>query len=192
MEAHVKIKSHPFLGVHLLHFLVRPPSLTKSPILAPRKLSVSFHFTVRSSCAVQVTSSASDTIDVFVVLNHAGYHPPPLPNRGTHKYSREELDKLRPGVGADYLAAQVLAPLVLTLTGHPVEPVTVELILNRGINGDVYDSLNNVVNMLSRNSAVENVSPNNIPANAGVTQDDNQPFPVYGWLEVKWVRTGSR
>jgi hypothetical protein len=34
-------------------------------------------------------------------------------------------------------------------------------------------------------------SPTTIPPNKGIVRDDNQPFPVYGWLEAKWVRAGG-
>src|SRR6266545_3726989 len=54
VEAHQKIKSHPFRGAHLLHIKVRPPAPEGGrPIggLRPR-LAVSFQFTVRSGCAV--------------------------------------------------------------------------------------------------------------------------------------------
>jgi len=187
VEAHVKVKSHPFQGVQLFHLLIRPPSQPKHLELTTSRLSVSFHFTVRAGCAVQVTSSATGTIDVFVVMNSAGYHPPLLPARSTHNYSRDELNNLDPGAGSDILDVQGVSDAVATLTGTVVKGVVVNEILGRGVQGDVYASLSNAVDMLSRSNAVENAPPNNIPANAGVTQDDNQPFPVSGWLEVKWV-----
>jgi uncharacterized repeat protein (TIGR03803 family) len=43
------------------------------------------------------------------------------------------------------------------------------------------------VDMLSTTNAVENALATSIAPNAGVTVDDTQPFPVSGWLEVKWV-----
>ena len=65
IEAHPKIKSHPFQGVHLLHFVVRPPvpapsnahghlGAIDSPLSPTTKLEVSYQFTVKKGCAVQV------------------------------------------------------------------------------------------------------------------------------------------
>jgi len=51
-----------------------------------------------------------------------------------------------------------------------------------------YASQSGVVDLLSRNNAVEGVSLTNIPASKGVTQDDNQPYPVFGWLELNRVQ----
>jgi len=188
VEAHVKVKSHPFEGVQLLHFIVRAPSSPKFVDVLPMKLAVSFHFTVRSGCAVQVTSSAADTIDVYVVMNSAGYHPPPLPARSTHNYSKDELNNLDNGAGSQIFDVQGVSDAIATLTGTIVKGIVVNEILGRGVQGDLYASLSNAVDMLSRTNAVEGAISNSIPANQGVTTDDNQPYPVTGWLEVKWVQ----
>jgi len=189
VEAHVKVKSYPFQGVQLLHFLVRPPSdpLHTITTVTDQKLSVSFHFTVRTGCAVQVISSSADTVDVYVVMNSAGYHPPPLPDRTTHNYSSDELDALDNGAGTDILWASAAADAVTLASGGPVKTAVVEEILRRGVQGDIYAPLNNAIEMLSTTNAVENALATSIPPNAGVTVDDSQPFPVSGWLEVKWA-----
>jgi hypothetical protein len=187
VEAHVKVKSHPFQGVQLLHFLVRPPSDPPHAIAMEQKLSVSYHFTVRTGCAVQVVSSSADTVDIYVVMNSAGYHPPPLPARTTHNYSSDELNALDNSAGTDILWASAAADAVTLATGGPIKAGVVEAILRRGVQGDIYAPLNNAVDMLSTTNAVENALATSIPPNAGVTVDDSQPFPVSGWLEVKWV-----
>jgi hypothetical protein len=187
VEAHVKVKSYPFQGVQLLHFLVRPPSDPVHAIATVQKLSVSYHFTVRTGCAVQVISSSADTVDVYVVMNSASYHPPPLPARTTHNYSQGELNSLDNGAGDQILGASALADAVTILTGGTVKATVVEAILSRGVQGDEYASLNHAVDMLNTNNAVMDSLAANIPPNDGVTVDDTQPFPVSGWLEVKWV-----
>jgi hypothetical protein len=186
VEAHVKVKSHPFQGVQLLHFLVRPPS---DPLhnLGTEKLAVSYHFTVRAGCAVQVISSAADTVDVYVVLNSVGYHPPPLPARTTHNYSIGELDALDNGAGTDIVEATFGSDTLAFILGGPVKAGLVETILRRGVQGDIYAPLSNAVDMLSTTNAVENAPATSIPPNQGVTVDDTQPFPISGWLEVKWM-----
>jgi hypothetical protein len=120
VEAHPKIKSYPFQGVQLVHIVVRTPSSgghfgTIGSILPPEPLSVSFQFTVRSGCAVQVSSSGPDTIDVFIALNHAGYKPPPLPNRKAHTWSRDELNNLASDAGKGYLDAELISAAVQVL-----------------------------------------------------------------------------
>ena len=186
VEAHPKVKSHPFLGAHLLHVVVRTPT-PASPISALKHLAISFQFTIRSGCAVQVTSSAPDTVDVFISLSHGGYTPPALPHRNGKRYSRDELDHLKSGAGGDYLNAEILASAAGLLTGGPISSAEIAIVLSRGVETDAYDAVNATVNLLDASHAVQNVGPNNIPAGKGIVQNDNQPFPIFGWLEAKWV-----
>src|SRR5262249_37798032 len=90
IECHPKITQNPMRGVHLLRFQVRPPTPGGHGVGVTgfKSLAVSFHFTIRTGVAVQVISSAADTIDVFVVLNSAGYKAPPLPHNGGRRYSQ--------------------------------------------------------------------------------------------------------
>jgi hypothetical protein len=188
VEAHVKVKSHPFEGVQLMHLKVRPPSTPLHINLALERLVVSYRFTVRAGCAVQVISSAADTVDVFVSMNSVGYHPPPLPARTTHNYSVDELNNLDEGVGSTIIEIEAAADTVAALSGFAIKGPAVAAILGQGVQGDNYASVSGKVDVLSRTGAVENASVSNIPAGAGITVDDsdNQPFPVTGWLEVKW------
>ena len=191
VEAHPKIKSFPFRGVHLMHFLVRPPAPPPThfgQLPGLRHLEVSFRFTVRSGCAVQVTASAADTIDVFVVMNQVGYKPPHLPPNSGRRWSREELARLDPEAGSAYLGAEIVSGALQLLTGGVLSAGVVELILSRGLQTDAYASLNDAVDILSREGAVTNAKANSIPPKAGITLNDAQPFPVYGWLEAKWVQ----
>jgi len=189
VEAHPKVKDHPFRGAHLLRLVIRPPS-PADPVLA-QQLSVSFHFTVRAGCAVQVSSSAPDTINVFIALSDGGYHPPPLPARSGKRYSREELDALSSGAGTQILELEALAGAAALLTGGPLSTGEVEVVLGRGIQTDIYASVGGAGEILSANNAVRDVPAISIPTGKGVTINENQPFPVVGWLEVKWVRPGD-
>ena len=73
---------------------------------------------------------------------------------------------------------------------NPIGAAVVAGIFSRGIEGDLYDSLHTRVDIMSRQGAVLNVPATGIPANAGITHDEAQPLPVFGWLEVKWVKDG--
>jgi hypothetical protein len=189
VEAHPKIKSHPFLGAHLLHFVIRPSSSKPgggNGEVGTFRLATSFHFTVRSGCAVQVASSTSDSVDVFVSLSHAGYVPPALPNRRGHRYSREELTKLNRDVGPAYLEGEAISVAAQLFLGGVIGAAAVGLILERGIETDDYDAPK-PVNILDQTNAVNNAFADSIPVGAGVSQDDSQPYPIYGWIEVKWI-----
>jgi hypothetical protein len=189
VEAHPKIKSHAFRGAHLLHFVIRPPAHDFGPV-GLYHLAVSFHFTVRSGCAVQVTSTTQDAVDVFVALSDAGYTPPPLPTRRGKRWPREELSRLDSNSGGKYFEVEVINAAIRGLgLGDPVGAALVELVLERGIESDEYDPLPEV-NILDSSNAVIDAFANNIPTRAGITVNDNQPYPIYGWLAAKWIKSG--
>ncbi len=185
VEAHPKIKSNPFRGMHRLHIIVRPPP---PPDAGQYRLAVSFQFTVRTGCKVEVTSTSKDGIDVFVTLDGRKYARPDLPNRKERSYNKDELDKLSPGAGFDIVAIDYLT-LVLTVFvpwgGIFLDPY-VAYILSRGIETDEYDTLPEI-NIRDSGNAVLNVFADNIPAGMGVVLDNEQHYPIYGWLEAKWV-----
>lgn len=195
VEAHPKIKSRPFEGVNLLHFVVRPP--TPAPptghghfgnvgALPNRvRLAVSYQFTVRRGCAVQITSLAPGQIDVWISLNSAGYTPPSLPPRRDRNYFRQELDGLSKGSGTKILELDALMTALGLLTGGPIDAAKVLAVLSTGIKTDEYASLPEF-NILDASRAVNTFS-DNIPAGQGIAIDDEQPYPVFGWLNVKWV-----
>ena len=75
---------------------------------------------------------------------------------------------------------------LVSLAGGPTALIA-NRILNRGIKGDQYALQDKVVDMLTQTNAVLNADPANIPANAGITLNNNQPYPITGWMEVKWA-----
>jgi hypothetical protein len=135
---------------------------------------------------VQVTSTARDAVDVFISLSHAGYVPPALPVRRARGYSREELTKLNRDVGPAYLEGEAISVAAHLLLGDVIGAAAVGLILERGVETDEYDAPR-TVDILERTNAVNHAFADRIPVGAGVSQDDNQPYPIYGWMEVKWV-----
>jgi len=186
VEAHPKIKSFPFRGLHLMHIMVRPPALPLHLVNLPHHLQVSYKFTVRTSCAVEVISSAPDTVDVYVVMNQAGYKPPPLPSNSYRSWSRDELAALNPEGGEGYLGADIMSGLVQAILHNPIGIAVVEEILHRGIKSDLYASLNDAVTLLDRSGMATGAAPGTIPQ-TGVATNDSQPYPVFGWLEAKWM-----
>jgi hypothetical protein len=189
IECHPKVCQKPMRGLNLMRIQVRPPALktTIIGVTTQWQLSLSYHFTVRSGVAVQITSSAADTVDVWVALNSANYSAPALPHNAGYRYSQSQLEA-NPDVGNSYWEVEALSAAIhALLPGTIIASAIIDGFLGRGVQGDFYDSQTNTVNPLATTGAVINVNTSNIQANAGITVDDNQPYPVTGWLEVKWV-----
>ncbi|MDQ6901903.1 MAG: hypothetical protein M3139_02680 [Bacteroidota bacterium] len=187
VEAHPKIKSFPFKGVNLLHMIVSAPPINDvNPIHVNRQLVVSYRFKIRSGCAVQVVQNDAQSFGVFIVLNSAGYTPPPLPHRNGVRISKDQIDKLSTDAGTKYLEAEAISTAVQLIFGGVIGAVIVDLILNRGVETDQYDPLKEN-NILDRTSAVIDAPANNIPRNSGIITDNSQPFPISGWIEARWI-----
>jgi hypothetical protein len=187
IECHPKVTSNPMRGAHLMRVQVQPPG-SSGTVTALKHLVVSYHFTVRTGVAVQLISSAPDTIDVFIVLNSAGYQAPALPHNAGKRYSQSELAAENQDVGSDYLKVEALSAAIhLILPGSIIGSAVITAFLARGVQGDMYDPQNNKVDVLTTSGAVLNAPATNIPAGAGITVNDSQPYPITGWVEAKWV-----
>ena len=185
VEAHPKIKSHPFLGSHSLHLVVSPPPRPEGDY----RLAVSFQFTVRAGCTVAV-SPDGDSVDVVVTMDSGKYGPPPLPERTERSYGPGELIKLSGGVGTDIINVDSLVAAVVALNLIPdialFLAAYVAYILSRGIVTDQYAALPEV-DVRNADHAVIDVPVDNIPDGAGIITDNNQAHPIFGWLEIGWV-----
>jgi hypothetical protein len=185
VEAHPKIKSHPFRGSHQLHTIVRLPP--PRPDTGESRLVISFQFTGRTGCTVQVSPMARDTVDVAIAFSGAEFVAPRLPDRKEREYGIRELETLASGGGVGLLAVDALATAVASVIGGFVGlERLVALILRRGIRTDEYDALPEI-NILDSASAVRDAPADNIPVGAGVVVDNEQPYPIFGWLELRRV-----
>lgn len=185
VEAHPKIKSAPFEGSYRFAVKVRPPERPRGAY----RLAVSFQFTVRDGCSVAVTAADDETVEVVVTLESGKYKPPKLPTRRSCVYSKDELNALSPGTGTDILAIDILAPLVgvlLPIIGGLWLGIYIEYILQRGFKIDAYDPLPEV-NVIDSSHAVFDTLPEDLSFGAGVVVDNDQPYPVFGWLDAKWI-----
>jgi hypothetical protein len=185
VEAHPKIKQFPFKGAHLLRVKVRPPEVPPAKSTVPHKLVVSFHFTVRTGCSVQVVSLEPGTADITIVMNSSSYSPPPLPHRIDRTYSRSEFDSMSPGVGSKILSGEAIVTGSTALFGDVLGSAKTAAILSRGIKTSEYVIRDNV-NVLDRTNAVLNAPPAQTHAGEGITVNDDQIYPVHGWLEARW------
>jgi hypothetical protein len=205
-EAHCKIKSRPFVGAHQMHIIVRPPAppapadvapapksppgqqphghpsaLKFQPITPPRPdpaltLSISFNFTIRNGCLMQV-STDGDAVHVNISMDDTTYTPPPLPQRYEQYLTQEEIVTLEPEVGPPLDVVNWVERLTFLL--NPLGFGSVQ-----GITVDRYLAPNDAA--FRQDGAVVGVSPGTLPQGRGITINDAQPYPLTGWLEVGW------
>jgi len=179
IEAHPKIASKPFSGVHLFRLTIRPPSAGGGiGHVFPSQVQVSFQFTHRTGVGVQVVG-ADDHVDLLISLNSVGYQAPALPARQTDTWTKDRLNAIDGGA-ANLLSFEQIASL---FNVNPVSTVIAEHALAHGIETDKYDVPD--VNVMDRSHAVPFVSTNQIPAGQGIVINDNQPYPVVGFLELR-------
>ena len=142
--------------------------------------------------------SDEETVEVWVYLGPGLTGPPAtpaaLPDRLHRSYTKDELGRLNADAGSAYnytewVTAAVSAAEALVTGGILVAwGLVAQKILHDGIETDEYDLQPlRAVSVLDSKQTVWNASPDSILGGEGVTVDDNQPFPVYGWIEAKWV-----
>jgi hypothetical protein len=171
----------PFDGIHLVCFKIRPPVQLSPPKLATAltpELEYSYHFTVNGACGVEVTRSPSDpqSVQVVLALNSAGYPALPEPTRHSESMSIDTLLASKPaGVDLDWLQ-QAWADF------KEAEGIF-------GVGGDIGFNLCEAPHMSQTQDQV-NVVPftplSGLPSSSQAV-DKSQPFPVYGWLKLRWV-----
>ncbi len=176
------IFAKPFDGIHLVIFKIRPPVQLSPPKLATAltpKLEYSYHFTVNGACGVEVTQSPSDpqSVQVVLALNSAGYPALPEPTRHSKSISIDSLLASKPaGVDLDWLQ-QAWAD-IKEAEGSIL-----------GVGGDIGFNLCEAPHMSQTQDQV-NVVPftplSGLPSSSQAV-DKSQPFPVYGWLKLRWV-----
>jgi hypothetical protein len=156
---------------------VRPPTAPGFGDLIA-EVQVSFRFTCRTGVGVQVIG-VGDHVDVLVALNGAGYHPPPLPPRHTDTWTKDRLDAIDSS-SSDLITFEQIASVFQI---SPVSAIIAEQALAHGVETD--SNVVRDVDALNRSHAVPFVSTNQIPGGQGIVIDDDQPYPVVGFLEIR-------
>jgi hypothetical protein len=179
VEARPQILPKPFRGVHLFTFLVRPPTPQPAPNVP---LFVSFHFTKRRGrgVALEIIQKDTETIEVVIAMNGDAYAPPPLPSKEDWTISVGDLKDLSPEALADYSVA-ILAGLFVNPAGAAV--------LAKGLQTDRYATPQASSTLDGQNVVV--TTADKLPNPTPVSEDDAQPFPLYGWLNVEWGHPAS-
>lgn len=189
LEAHPKIKSYPFQGSNQVLLVVQPPpgnSRFARPGGQIGHLQVTYQFTVRSGCAVQVTSLGSGSIGISITLNQDGFTRPAPPARSDRTWSWDELSNLNSNAGTAFLVGTGISVGIQVLAGEGINAATVTGILERGVKTDEYHTNISSVDILDASRAIT-ADAGKLPTGAAAVQNDNQPYPVYGWLEVRFT-----
>ena len=172
--------------MHLFRLSIRPAGG-----FGVSRVQVSFQFTCRTGVGVTVLPVHTllhthpgppvpdDHVDLLISLNSADYQAPKLPLRQTDTWDKDRLNSIAAGDG-DIVSFEQFASL---FTVNPVSLVVSELALAHGIDTDKYDVPD--VDALDRSHAVPFVQIDQIPAGQGIVIDDNQPYPVVGFLEIR-------
>jgi hypothetical protein len=170
VEAHPTVLTTPYDGRPYIKLLVQPPPRKPVITVRPQKLMISFHFTHRVGVAVQVFNAGNGTVGIIIVLGDL--NPAPLPPKHDLTVQWSQL-----GDKYSYVVDLLQIADILTLD------VASAIILNRGILTDIYDAPSAPVD--NRNvaapTAIDQIQPG-----VGLSENDGQPFPIYGWLNVWW------
>ena len=170
LTARPKILSPGFSGTETFYFYVTPPSRLQSP---DDELLLSYHFTVRSGVVTTVEKVVNqDAVKVTVSLTNTGMQTNPPPSHDVNvQISDLGWDKEKPIVGLgslNPLAGPVIAKGLVTNRYDLPRP------------NSIHDSENVVTNVV-----VDQITP----AQARQTSlDDSQPYPIYGWITLRWER----
>lgn len=173
VEAHPTVFTTPYEGRPYIKLLVQPPQKPKvNPVVPPPQLMVSFHFTHRTGVAVRVFDAGNGTVGIIIVLGDL--NPAKLPRKNDRTVGWSEL-----GAKYGYVIDALQIADLLTLD------IASAIVLQRGILTDLYDPPSASSPVDNQNVATS-VSIGQLQATAGVSEYDDQPFPIYGWLNVWW------
>lgn len=165
-QARPDVSGRPFRGKVSLRYVLKPPSPRGSP---DDTLFVSFHLTVRTGITIQISDTGQDSVSLMINMDDGLYKPAALPQKNDVHYSLGDLTAFE-GLGQ---VGELLRPFLFTnpalgiFTDHYAAP-------SPSSPGD---------------GKITTVPVNALPPNTPVNVDDNQPFPIYGSLELAWTRS---
>ncbi|WP_308465792.1 hypothetical protein [Rathayibacter soli] len=179
IKAYPPVFAKSFDGIQLIAFTVRPAVIATAParrIQDRVHLECSYSFTVNNACGVQVQQSPADpnAVVVILALNSVGLPAlPELPNT-LDKYTIDSLVAQIPG-GTSGLTSLLIDVVKAWQSRFGLGEA------------DIYVRRYNGPNDPS--PAAQVVPFTNLAdlPRSSVTVDNAQPFPVIGWLKLKWV-----
>jgi hypothetical protein len=167
VEAHPTVFTTPYDGRPYVKLFVQPPPRRIGPIERPARLTVSFHFTHRKGVAVQVFDAGKGMVGIIIVLGDL--NPAPLPRKDDFTVQWSDLGGWYPY----FIDALEIA--------NPVSA----WILGRGILTDIY-APPSPLSPLDNQNVAGPIAIDQLQSWAGLSEDDTQPFPIYGWLNAWW------
>ena len=168
-----------------MDYFVKPPTHRTDPA---DELMVHYHFTARRGVVAQLYNTGEDSLGIRVVMNDAAYPPAALPPNDDCSIPVSELSQLDSDIGS-YIQWLIIGNGV-------VDPVAA-LIYERGVLTDCYESPIALSRTDSDIRAIELSSLARLPAatpnvNTALpvssSEDNAQPFPIYGWADLEWIR----
>jgi hypothetical protein len=171
LSARTNILTTPFTGLHIFIYKLRPP--VQQP--AKMKLFVSYHFTVKSSVAVQLTNvgDADGTVMMTVVMNQIGYKAATLPQRTNMNVPLSQIEA-QENLGPYIKGAQAGGSLILA---NPFASI----VLQKGVDTDQY-----TLPAYTDPPDIQRFA-DSLPGVTEVTVDDTQPYPLRGSIQVNWM-----
>jgi hypothetical protein len=164
----------PYDGRPFIKLLVQPPEKPSlNPVQPQQQLRVSFHFTHRTGVVARVFDAGNGTVGIIILLGDL--NPAKLPQKHDRTVGWSDLDSDY----ADWIDLLQIGDLLL------LGDIASAIVLQRGILTDVYDPPS-ASSPVDTENVVTAVPLSQLQPTAGVSEDDNQPFPIYGWLNVWW------
>jgi hypothetical protein len=176
VEAHPHMLK-PFSGIHLINFVVRPPTARRSP---NDRLMVSFHFTVRHGVVVQVYKASPDAVGVLISMNDNAYTMASLPHKNDWDIPVRDL-----GQYADIIKLVQIGDAAGAALGVDPAGLLSSWFVGRDWLTDRYDA---PVASSTHDSEITTMVVDDLRGNTPFSEDAAQPFPVYGQLRVEWER----
>jgi len=170
VEAHPHVYQVPYVGRPYIKLLVKPPVPRSTRVTAQQQLMVNFHFTARTGVAVRVFDAGDDTVGIIIVLGDVGPAQLPTKNDWNIDWGQTDFSWI----------VDILSALDLLFDPFGI------WVLNRGILTDLYDAPVAASSNDTQNIAGP-VALGALPPLAGYSTGDDQPFPIYGWLDVYWA-----
>jgi hypothetical protein len=180
VELRPTVVSPPFRGKRNLPLTVRAciPRPSASYILR-----ASYHFTVRNGVSVTVTPSGyDDEVVLTVSMDDGEYTPAPLPphhNVNVQWTGPHGLNIQNNGLQAVIDIAGALDSIVAAVWEKGFDTDRYDL----PGPGSVHDNENVVLNAVVTRNSINATS-------TGYAVDNDQPYPIYGWLTLQWFDLG--
>jgi hypothetical protein len=174
VEANPRLLPMPFRGLNIFSFKVRPPTPRRD---RRDRLFVEFSLARRDdSVAIQVLKgNDNESVRVVVVLNEAGYVPPPQPTASSYSIGLDDVDDYDPEVGK-WFRRVVFAELIAS----PLQGI----ILSRGIKTRRFAPPPAPTIQRTTRVPLTDLRPVNIPV------DTSQVWPLSGTVKLEWERGG--